>query len=56
MDGANYIEETFKKTGIFPQKRTNMDVHIADKERGGVDLNRNFGFQYGVGRSNKDEI
>lgn len=33
-----------------------MDINIADKVRGGVDLNRNFGFQYGIGRSNKDEI
>jgi murein tripeptide amidase MpaA len=44
VDGANYIEETYKKTGKFPEKRTNMDVHIDNKERGGVDLNRNFGF------------
>lgn len=33
-----------------------MDVHIDDLEHGGVDLNRNFGFNYGVGFMDKSEI
>ena len=51
VDGSNYIEEQYLKTGEIPPKRTNMDIKSKNcsKSDGGVDLNRNFGYMFGQG-------
>lgn len=58
VDGVNYIEETYKRTGVLEAKRTNM--HIGKDAKcnatvAGVDLNRNYGYKWGVGDSGKAE-
>ena len=57
VDGLAYIEDTFLKTGIVPEKRTNMDIHTTNcnKTRAGVDLNRNYGYKFGAGSSTSHE-
>ena len=52
VDGLQYIEDHYKKTGIIEAKRTNMNINLVTKEcnttTGGVDLNRNYGYNWGV--------
>ena len=66
VDGLNFIEEKYKETGKIIPKRTNMNVRIdlkkemeandkCHEELGGVDLNRNYGFKFGVGSSSDKE-
>ena len=47
VDGLDYIEQEYKKTGVLLPKRTNMhlgnDIQC-DSTVGGVDLNRNYGY------------
>ena len=55
VDGLNFIEQEYKKTGVLLPKRTNMhlskETKCDNKTIDGVDLNRNYGFQWGVGDS-----
>lgn len=57
VDGLAYIEDVYKKTGIFEKKRKNM--HIVSKACGptqaGVDLNRNYGTMFGFGDNSSYE-
>lgn len=57
VDGLNYIEEQYWKTGHIRPKRTNM--HVVNKKcsltEAGVDLNRNYGYKWGVGNSEGGE-
>ena len=46
VDGLAYIEQKFVTTGVFSEKRKNMNLEDADlcgEEEVGVDLNRNYG-------------
>lgn len=54
VDGVNYIEEEWEKTHKIPADRKNMnagngacDKSRSPKEDSGVDINRNFGVDFG---------
>jgi hypothetical protein len=66
VDGLNFIEQHYKDTGVILPKRTNMNIRInltqeletndmCKEELAGVDLNRNYGFKFGVGSSSDKE-
>lgn len=59
IDGLQYIEDQYLKTGIIEAKRTNMHVHIQKNRKcndteAGVDLNRNYAYKYGIGSQGKE--
>ena len=50
VDGVAYIEREYIATGHLPTKRKNMHIR-SDKcgaAKGGVDLNRNYGYKFGL--------
>jgi hypothetical protein len=54
VDGAALIEKTYKKDGIIIWKRTNMNIntplnHTCTVDDAGVDLNRNYAYNWGTG-------
>jgi murein tripeptide amidase MpaA len=57
VDGVAYIEDNYKSKGVLLDKRTNM--HIQNNKCGntkaGVDLNRNYGHNFGIGDSTSVE-
>lgn len=49
VDGLAYIEHKFVTTGVFSEKRKNMniaDTEMCPDENQGVDLNRNYGVSW----------
>ena len=53
-DGSALIDKTYKETGIIFWKRTNMNINTqlndtCKVEDAGVDLNRNYGYNWGTG-------
>ena len=54
VDGAALIEQTYKEKGIIIWKRTNMNINTVLNDTctvddAGVDLNRNYGYNWGTG-------
>jgi hypothetical protein len=49
VDGLNYIEENWIENHKIPMKRKNMNPNVcgSDAVNEGVDLNRNFGVDFG---------
>lgn len=57
VDGVAFIEDEFLKTGRLPEKRKNMNVQSKEctTAEAGVDLNRNYDFNWGVGDTANDK-
>ena len=52
VDGLAYIEKNWRENGVFKDKRTNMNLHQGkncEDTEAGIDLNRNWGYDFGVG-------
>ena len=57
VDGLAYIEDSFVKTGILPNKRKTMNIGqttCKNPTNAGVDLNRNYDYSYGGGDNQTD--
>jgi hypothetical protein len=58
VDGVAYIEDRFVELGFLEPKRTNMSYRSNGKcgdRDSGVDLNRNYGFNFAQGSSSDAE-
>ena len=51
VDGLAFIEDNYVQKGVLLDKRTNMNINSdkCEKTMAGVDLNRNYGYQFGKG-------
>jgi hypothetical protein len=58
VDGLAYIEEIYAKTGVLEAKRLNMNIGKGlgcNSTLAGVDLNRNYDFNFGQGSASSAE-
>ena len=57
VDGVKFIEDKYKETGVMEPKRTSMHIRKegCSDLGGGVDLNRNYDFNFGQGHSSATE-
>jgi len=57
VDGVAFIEEEYIKTGRLPEKRKNMNIQSKEcsTAEAGVDLNRNYDFNWGIGDTANDK-